>query len=158
VLSASDYAELLAGTLYFNVHTVANVNGEIRGAITGTSGVSAGLATLNSSQEVPSNSSTAVGRGTILFDSATREILIAYATHNVTGANAAHIHTGAPGIGGGPADVASLSAVGTTLYVAPGGATMSPTNVTNFTAGNAYFNIHSPTYPDGEIRGQIAVQ
>src|SRR5712691_3569809 len=29
-LSAADYAELLAGTLYFNVHTVANPNGEIR--------------------------------------------------------------------------------------------------------------------------------
>src|SRR6266853_887044 len=30
VLSDADYAELLAGTLYFNVHTVANGGGEIR--------------------------------------------------------------------------------------------------------------------------------
>src|SRR5262245_47740723 len=33
VLSDADYAELLAGTLYFNVHTTANPNGEIRGNI-----------------------------------------------------------------------------------------------------------------------------
>src|SRR6266705_7224483 len=41
-LSPADYAELLAGTLYFNVHTVANPGGEIRGQINVQGGVVAG--------------------------------------------------------------------------------------------------------------------
>lgn len=156
VLSSADYAELLAGTLYFNVHTAANGNGEIRGQITGTTGVTAGLATLNGAQETPSNASAATGRGTIVFDSTTRAILICYDTHNVAGANASHIHTGAPGVAG-PADVVVLTA-GTNVYTAPVPTTLTAQQVTDLSAGNTYFNVHSATYAGGEIRGQIAVQ
>src|SRR5712691_2788704 len=159
VLSVNDYAELLAGTLYFNVHTVANPGGEIRGQINIQGGVIAGLAPLNGAQE--GNTSTATGRGTIVLDSTTRAILIAYVTHNVAGANAAHIHTGAPGVSG-PANVVTLTA-GTNVYTAPVSTTATPTtlsaqNVTDLNAGNTYFNVHSGTFPNGEIRGQIVVQ
>jgi len=167
VLSAADYSELLAGYLYFNVHTAANSGGEIRGQITGTTGVTAGLATLNGSQESSTNVSTATGRGTIVFDSTTRDILICYVTHNVTNTTVAHIHTGAPGMSG-PADVVTLTQ-GTNVYYAPttpSPVTLTPTNVTNMTAGNTYFNVHSSnnlcppaaSCAAGEIRGQIAIQ
>jgi hypothetical protein len=164
VLTVADYAELLAGTLYFNVHTVANsANGEIRGQITGQGGVVAGLATLNGAQEGPTNTSTATGRGTIVVDlsptpASRYEILIAYATHDVSSPNPAHIHTGAFGVQGGAADVATLT-VAANVVTALQGATISALNLTNLQAGNTYFNIHSPgTYAAGEIRGQIAVQ
>jgi hypothetical protein len=155
-LTDTQYAALLAGELYFNVHTAANPGGEIRGQINVQGGVTAGLATLTGAQEVPPNASTATGRGTIVFDSTTREILIAYVTHNVTGATAAHIHTGAPGVSG-PADVVTLTA-GTNIYTAPNPSTLTVQNVMDINAGNTYFNVHSPAYPAGEIRGQIAVQ
>jgi hypothetical protein len=156
-LTGAQYAELLAGYLYFNVHTGANPNGEIRGQITGTTGVTTGLATLNSAQEVPPNASTATGRGTIVFDSTTREILICYVTHNVVGTNVAHIHTGAPGVSG-PANVVTLTQ-GTNIYTAPVPTTLTAQQVTDLTAGNTYFNVHSlPNFANGEIRGQIAVQ
>src|SRR6266851_3835887 len=45
-LSPADYAELLAGTLYFNVHTVANPGGEIRGQINAQGGVVASAVSL----------------------------------------------------------------------------------------------------------------
>jgi len=157
VLSDADYAELLAGTLYFNVHTSMYGGGEIRGQINLQGGVTAGLAALDGAQE--GNASTAVGRGTIVFDSATGNILTCYVTHNVVGTSAAHIHTGAPGVSG-PANVVSLTQ-GTNIYYAP--ATPSPTNVaahvTDINAGNTYFNVHSqPNFPSGEIRGQILIQ
>lgn len=156
-LTDAQHAALLAGELYFNVHTAANPGGEIRGQINMQGGVTAGLATLNGTQEVPPNASTATGRGTIVFDSTTRDILIAYVTHNVAAATVAHIHTGAPGVSG-PADVVTLTA-GTNVFTAPNPSTLTAKNVADLIAGNTYFNVHSPApYTAGEIRGQIAVQ
>jgi hypothetical protein len=165
-LTAAQFTSLQAGNLYFNVHTGANPNGEIRGQLTATAGVTAGRATLSGSGEVPPNASTAIGRGTIVFDSTTREILVCYVTHNVTNATVAHIHTGAPGVSG-PADVVTLNQ-GPNIYTCPvttPRTALTATNVTNLTAGNTYFNVHStnnlcPPAADcsnGEIRGQIAV-
>ena len=156
VLSAAQYTALLAGELYFNVHSAANPGGEIRGQINVRGGVTAGLAGLSASQEVPANASTASGRGTLVFDTATRNIVIAYTTHNVVGASVAHIHTGAPGVSG-PANVVTLSA-GTSTYTAPNPITLTVQNVNDIGAGNTYFNVHSGAYPGGEIRGQIAIQ
>jgi hypothetical protein len=154
VLTSSQYTALLAGELYFNVHTTANQGGEIRGQITGTTGVITGLATLNSAQEVPPNGSAATGKGTLVVDSVTREILTGYLTHNVAGANAAHIHTGAPGVNT-PIPTVGLN-LGTNSATAAQG-TVLP-NLTDLNAGYLYFNVHSPTYSGGEIRGQIVVQ
>jgi hypothetical protein len=157
VLSEAQYAALLAGELYFNVHTAANPGGEIRGQINLRGGVVAGLAALDGAQEVPPNASTATGRGTIVFDSTTREVLVAYVTHNVAATTVAHIHTGAPGVSG-PADVLTLTQ-GSGIYTAPNPSTLTTQNVTNLNAGNTYFNVHSaPPFAAGEIRGQIAVQ
>lgn len=156
ILTEAQYAAYLAGELYFNVHTAAFPGGEIRGQITGRSGVTAGLATLTGAQEVPPNASTATGRGTIVFDSATRDILIAYATHNVAATTVAHIHTGASGASG-PANVVTL-VQGTGVYSAANPSALTVQNVTDINAGNTYFNVHSTTVPSGEIRGQVAIQ
>lgn len=156
-LTDAQYAAFLAGELYFNVHTAANVGGEIRGRINTTGGVTAGLATLNGAQEVPANTSTATGRGTLVFDTATREVIVAYATHGVSGATVAHIHTGAVGVSG-PANVVTLVA-GTGVFSAPNPTTLTAQNVTDISAGNTYFNVHSAApFAAGEIRGQIALQ
>jgi hypothetical protein len=166
VLSSADYAELLAGYLYFNVHTAANGNGEIRGQITGTTGVVAGLATLNGAQENSTNTSTATGRGTVVVDSTTREILIGYVTYTVTNETVAHIHTGAPGVSG-PANVVTLTLdTVNNIATAPQGAIITAQNLTDLSAGNTYFNVHSSnnncppaaSCAAGEIRGQILIQ
>ncbi len=155
-LTDAQYAALLAGELYLNVHTAAFPGGEIRGPLVGRGSVTAGLATLNGAQEVPPNGSSATGRGTIVLDSSTRKVIVAYATHNVGGSTVAHIHTGAPGVSG-PPDVVTLSA-GAIGFAAPSGTTLSTQNLTNLDAGNTYFNIHSTANPGGEIRGQIVAQ
>ena len=172
VLTSAQYTAYLAGELYFNIHSANNLcppaltcgAGEIRGPISGTTGLTAGLASLSGATETPANASAATGRGTIVFDSATRNVLIGYATHNVTNTTVAHIHTGAPGVSG-PANVVALT-LGTNIYTAPNPSTLTVQNVTDMTAGNTYFNVHSTnnscppalTCAAGEIRGQIAVQ
>ena len=156
VLTEAQYTAYLAGELYFNVHTAANIGGEIRGQITSRSGVTAGLATLTGAQEVPPNSSTATGRGTIVFDSATRDVLVAYATHDVAATTVAHIHTGAAGVSG-PANVVTLTQ-GTGVYTSANPSALTVQNVADINAGNTYFNVHSTSIPAGEIRGQIAIQ
>jgi hypothetical protein len=173
-LTNAQYAALLAGELYFNVHTSpANPNGEIRGQINIQGGVTAGLATLNAAQESSTGISTATGRGTIVVNSASPyDILICYVTHNVTNTTLAHIHTGAPGASG-PANVVTLTQ-GTNIYTAPVAAASTPPtalttqNFADFMAGNTYFNVHSSnnfcgangntSCSGGEIRGQIAIQ
>ena len=157
VLTDAQYASLLAGELYFNVHSVAFPGGEIRGPITLRTGITAGLAALDGAHETPVNVSTATGRGTIVFDSTTRDVLIAYTTHNVVNDTVAHIHTGTPGVSG-PANVISLTR-GTGIYTAPSPSTLTVQSATDMNAGNTYFNVHSPApFAAGEIRGQIAVQ
>src|SRR6267378_656178 len=168
-LTPTQYADLLAGNLYFNVHTVANGGGEIRGQLDIQGGVTAALADLNAAQETNSSTSTATGKGTIVFDSAIpHEILIVYVTHDVANTTNAHIHTGAPGVSG-PANVVQLF-VEATLWRGPvttPRAQLADTAVTAMLAGNTYFNVHSSNLlcpppagscSGGEIRGQIATQ
>jgi CHRD domain-containing protein len=171
-LSAADYAELLAGTLYFNVHTVANSGGEIRGQINIQGGVVAGTAPLDNMQEVPASTSPATGRGTVVVDTATRAVLIAYIAHTVSGANAAHIHTSPSGPGsngvvilGFPNLQTNVDGAGTNLAYPAAGSSMTTQNMTDFFANYLYFNVHSNVASNycapavncaaGEIRGNI---
>ena len=156
VLTDAQYAALVAGELYVNVHTAANPGGEIRGQLNVRGGVTAATASLTGAQEVPPNASTASGRGTLIFDVTTLDIIVAYNTHNVVGATVSHIHTGAAGVSG-PANVVTLRA-GTNLFAAPGASKLTAQQVTDLAAGNHYFNVHSATFPGGEIRGQVAIQ
>lgn len=118
--------------------------------------MTAGTATLTGAEEVPPSGSAATGKGTIVFDSATRVVIVAYVTHNVANTTVSHIHTGAAGVSG-PADVLTLAA-GTNLYAAPNPSTLTAQNVSDMLAGNTYFNVHSTAYPAGEIRGQTRVR
>jgi hypothetical protein len=153
-LTQAQYDALLAGQLYFNIHSVANPDGEIRGQITGQSGVVAGLATLNGAQEVPAVMTSAAGQGMIVVDSATKQILIAVVTFSgIATTTASHIHTGAPGVNGG---ISVGLTLGTNVATAPAGTVLTDQQYQDLLAGNLYFNVHSAANSDGEIRGQIA--
>ena len=170
ILTPAQYTALLAGELYFNVHTAANSNGEIRGQITMQGGVHADVANLTAGQEVPAGSSTATGTGTLLVDKATRRILISYITHNVANASMAHIHTSPSGAGstgnvivGFDTLQTNFDGLGNNLAYPPAGSQMTAQNVTDLLVSYLYFNVHSPNNlcapaPNcgaGEIRGDI---
>ncbi|WP_136418705.1 CHRD domain-containing protein [Herbaspirillum sp. ST 5-3] len=171
---------LRSGNYYFNVHSAAFPNGEIRGQIlsedpnanrtasvnTGTTSTSANvpaalpsianfLSALRGSQEVPPNVSSAHGSGTIVIDPNTRQMIAALTTTGIAG-TAAHIHQGAPGIAG-PIIVSLVSAgPGSPVWLAR--TTLTTAQYDALRAGNLYFNVHSAAFPDGEIRGQIVPQ
>jgi len=154
-LTDAQYTAFLAGDLYFNAHTAANPNGEIRGQITGQ-GVG-GLAILNGAQETPAVSTSASALGTLVVDpvpdgAGNRSILIGLVTFSGITATVSHIHQAATGVAGG---VIVPLTVGTDMATAAPTATLSSAQYDSLLAGNLYFNVHSAAYPSGEIRGQI---
>ncbi len=73
-----------------------------------------------------------------------------YVEHDVASPTMAHVHLGAPCVSGGVA-------FGFGSPASPINETwaLTPTDVANLFAGDLYVNIHSGSFPGGEIRGQI---
>ncbi len=182
-LTSAQYTALLAGELYFNVHSTnllcgpadmptACTGGEIRGQINTQGGVLASTVSLDNTQEVPPSTSTATGKGTVITDAATGAILITYITHNVANATMAHIHTSPTGPGSNGGVIVffttlqtNFDGAGTNLAYPPQGSQMTQ-YLTAFSSNYLYFNVHSSNNlcapamdcALGEIRGNIAVQ
>jgi hypothetical protein len=144
-----------AGELYYNVHSSANPNGEIRGQIDTVKAVFSTLnsisAILTGSQEVPAVKSNANAFGVVSVDPATKKISGVVVTSGITGTSA-HIHNGEIGVDG--TIILTLSG-GPTVWLIPDNTILSDTDLTKLTTGGLYFNVHSAAFPDGEIRGQI---
>jgi hypothetical protein len=149
--------------LYFNVHTAANPNGEIRGQLDASGVVR--LATLSGAQETPAVATSARGAGILVVDNVTNRIGGFLLTSGLTG-TAAHVHNAARGvagpiiadIGGNVALIRAGAAAGggPDLWVIPDDR-VSPALVAIYNAApdNLYYNIHTAANPDGAIRGQL---
>ena len=147
-LTDAQITSLKAGGLYFNAHSTAFPGGEIRGQI----GLNVKFASLNATQEVPTNGSTATGTGTLVVNPLTR---VASGSITLTGmtATAAHIHLGATGANG--AVIVPLVATGTGVFAVPANTVFTADQFKAYKQGNLYYNAHSAAFPGGEIRGQI---
>jgi hypothetical protein len=143
-------AALNAGGLYFNAHSAAFGGGEIRGQIIRT----VFAVNMSSAQEVPSNASTATGKGLLVLDPVTKKFTASITVTGMT-ATAAHIHTGVAGANGGVTFPPTETAPGSGVLVAASDASITDAQIATLVAGGMYFNAHSTTYPGGEIRGQI---
>lgn len=148
VLTEAQLASLLAGNFYANVHSVAIPGGEIRGQLY----LPAKIATLSGVQEVPPNSSTAKGSGTLVINPFTKGVAGRIETSGIPGA-AAHAHTGVVGVAG-PVVVPMTSPADGVWVTAPG-ATVSDAFLASFMKGETYLNVHTAAFPGGEIRGQL---
>jgi hypothetical protein len=150
-LTTSQAEAFATGGLYVNAHSAANPNGEIRGQIRRD----VFTAQMTPAQEVPPPSvSNATGAGVLSFDPATRRFKATVTIKGMT-ATMAHIHTGAPGINGAILFPLTETPAGSGTWVSESNATLSETELTTLRAGGLYFNAHSVTFPNGEIRGQI---
>src|SRR5258708_6858881 len=147
--------------------SVVFVHAAILAAACGSSGPATNFSTtLSAANEVPANTSTATGTATFALSGTTVTYTVTYG--GLSGPpSASHMHVGATTASGGVV----------VPFTIPTGATASGTFSGSFTqadiraqtnpvintlddllvqirAGNTYTNIHTSTYPGGEIRGQ----
>jgi len=113
-------------------------------------------ATLTGASETPPNASMATGSATFTYDLTT---YILTGTVNFQGITptASHIHKGAVGVAGGVV----LPLATTAPITSPISFTSAPLDSTqraDLLSNMYYVNVHSVTYPLGEIRGQLILQ
>jgi hypothetical protein len=149
VLTETQYADLQAGKLYFNVHSGDYMGGEIRGQI----GRLVRVAALSGAEEVPPVTSSATGNAIVAVHPQTRAIT---GVSNYSGltATAAHIHSGAMGANGG---IAVGLTLGTDSATVPADTTLTEQQFADLMAGNLYVNVHTMANQMGEIRGQLVL-
>jgi hypothetical protein len=149
VLTPDQVAALINGMLYANIHTTANPGGEIRGQIVPAR---IGMA-LSATAEVPSVASLATAAGHLTLVGNTLFYDLTY-TGLTGGGIAAHIH-GPAGTGANANVLVGLAAPSGPSGTISGSVTLSPLQLYFLLAGQTYINMHSTSFPNGEIRGQI---
>lgn len=153
-VTPAQVADLKAGLWYFNVHSNNFPDGEIRGQIKPAAPF---VATLSGLQEVPANASTATGTGVVVLNEGENLIYASNFYFNLGSAQTeAHIHGASPpGVNSPilfPLPVPAVVAPSAGLFAFRN---ITPSQVASLKAGQFYFNVHSTTFPGGEIRGQI---
>ena len=150
-MTPADVADLLAGNLYVNIHTSGRPGGEIRGQILPRT-VDSFTFPLEGGQVVPPGATTATGSCfTDLNDPATA--LLVQCTHDLPGADAAHLHQGPAGFNG-PLVFSFASPAGDF----GGNVPMTPRLLAEFAAGFLYVEVHAGEDEGGgggAIRGQL---
>lgn len=145
---------LLASSIYINVHTAANPNGEIRAQLSNSSDYIYFDSSVDGAQEVPSVTTTALGSSTIKMNTTLDTLWYDVAATGLSGAiTGAHFHNAEFGVNGG-VEVA-LNVTGNRVQGMVTGATLTSTLVNKFLTGDIYINMHTATNPNGEIRGQV---
>ena len=153
-ISAAQVADLKAGLYYVNIHNATFPGGEIRAQLTPTKLYTV---TLSGAQEVPPNGSPGTGIGSVELNGAETLIAARLSWSGLTSnASMAHIHGPAgPGVNAGilfgftGVPAATTGSIPTQVFA------ITAAQVTQLKAGQFYFNVHSGTFPGGEIRGQI---
>jgi len=110
-------------------------------------------ATLTGAQETPPNNSTATGRATLLLspDEETARVSLSFGSLSTTQTDA-HIHgPAAPGVSAAPIFPLPLGQISDFAI------TLTPAQVQDLKNGLFYVNVHSSSFPAGEIRGQFGL-
>jgi CHRD domain len=153
-VTAQQVADLKAGLWYFNIHTATFPGGEIRGQIAPAQSFTAKLA---GTQEVPPNASAGTGYGIAVLDNMETTIGVALSFSGLTtAATAGHIHGPAPAGMNAPVLFNLAPPPATSGAVTPALFAITPTQIADMKNGLYYFNVHSSTFPGGEIRGQMS--
>lgn len=158
MLTDSFVRHMLTGSIYLNVHTSANANGEVRGQVYRTfrEGYTYHL---NGAQEAPMVMSDAFGTGMVSIDRDQTNAHYMMVIDSLTGYSMAHFHNNVAGQNGGV--IYNLS----NMYSNGGifGYWLDTDPNTPFNSGlsnkfrkdSVYVNIHTMANANGEIRGDI---
>lgn len=110
---------------------------------------------INAAQEVPTNGSPGVGTAVAIFNDATGAITINGSYSGLVAAvTASHLHGfSVAGVNSGV--LFNLANTGGTAGTISASNSIALANVAQVLAGQTYINIHTSTFPGGEIRGQL---
>ncbi|MEO7263590.1 MAG: CHRD domain-containing protein [Ferruginibacter sp.] len=151
--------QLFAGLWYANIHSSTYPGGELRVQVilgAASNSIYTFSQTYSGLSEVPPNASTATGTVSGTFNSSTNRVIY---TVNYSGLSAnatgAHFHAPALPTANAPVIVSFSNFPATTAGTYSGTAIVSDLNKTHFLSNLWYANIHTATFPGGEIRAQI---
>jgi hypothetical protein len=147
-LDPADIADLAAGRVYVNIHSMAHPGGEIRGQVLEPDEVLY-VARLTGAQEVPPVETTESGTVAIILN-ATKDGIHVDLTTSIASPTGAHIHRNLAGANG-PV-VFPLTPLGMSIVA---DLAISAADLVDLEQGSFYVNVHTNAHPMGEIRGQI---
>lgn len=155
VLTDAQLADFRAKRQYFNVHTAAFPDGEIRGQI----GYQVRITSMTGTEENPPVVTTSTGLGFYAFDPDSSKPFSAFGQMTLTGftPTMAHIHRGPRGTNG---DVITSFERDTAqsmlqVYRTPANATLAESDALLLVKEGLYLNAHSAAHTGGEVRGQL---
>lgn len=151
---AAQLAALASGRYYVNVHTPANPGGEIRGQVAPPT-IEVLFSAVSGGQEVPANASAASGIAASTVDLENGTITMHVNATGVDDAMASHIHLGYAGQNGG-VQVGLTQDGGNPGHWFASDSQLDANGMASYQEGQLYVNLHTPAFPAGEIRGQIA--
>ena len=154
-ITPAEADSILNGNTYVDIHTFSNTGGEVRGQLSMLSQLRYFANPLTGAAEVPANTSTARGTVIVRYNTETNLFELVGDYQNLSAPiTASHIHgPAAPGVN---ADVLfPLTNTGGTTGTLTGSATLTQAQEAELLAGNMYANVHSTTFPGGEIRAQV---
>lgn len=150
-LTPTHLGELFRRRVYMNVHSSVNTGGEIRGQLVRLNTVKV-YALIDGSQEVPAVTTPAKGTLWGVMNETGDSVALAITYNRLSSAySASHIHVGMQGTTG-PVAFNLPTPTGEVFGYISG---LSDTARAYLLQGMLYFNVHSSTNPNGEIRGQI---
>lgn len=101
---------------------------------------------------VPPTDSAATGTAEVTLDTEAKTVTWVYTHDGLSGdMTASHIH------GPATATEAAGPVIDTTTETMEGSAPITDAQAAELVAGMYYFNVHTEKFPDGEIRGQLAL-
>ena len=141
----------LAVTLVIGSALIASGCGMMDRMRDGRSATQGSKVTLSGAEEVPPNTTSGSGRGTITVapDGTVSGSLQTTGFTPTMG----HIHM-APRGSNGPV-IVPLTHSGDGKWTVPAGAKLTPEQLRAYREGNLYVNVHSAKYPGGEVRAQL---
>jgi hypothetical protein len=151
-LDAAGIDRLLEGGLYINVHTAANQPGELRGQILTADQVLT-FTDLEGFASVPQKDSLATGRAALTLNTVTGDAVVQVTVDGFDDSSDAHVHEAYAGDNGPVTIALTQDPMNAGRWFAED-AVLGAAGLDAFAAGRLYINVHSPTYPAGEIRGQ----
>ncbi|SDY89483.1 CHRD domain-containing protein [Hymenobacter psychrophilus] len=151
-LTSAKLDRYLRGAYYLNIHTAANLNGEIRGQIKLEKDEEY-AAELTGAKEVPAVNTPATGYGTFNLAQQQNKLTFRVVFSGLSGpVTVTHFHTGAAGTSG-PVIVDLKPFL--TGNVIEGEITPSAAFLSALAAGQIYINVHTAANGGGEIRSQL---